>query len=69
MIFERSPEGVANRALFFDVDYVAYHESSKEDSLDCYFWQQIFRFFYLKRRFVFCLAEARPRLLRDTRHI
>ncbi|MFK0272918.1 DUF4435 domain-containing protein [Ensifer sp. NPDC090286] len=44
-VFERSPDGIANRALFFDVDYVAYHEGSHDDeySLDFLFWSNLFK--------------------------
>ncbi|MQW88219.1 DUF4435 domain-containing protein [Sinorhizobium saheli] len=41
--FERSPDGIANRALFLDADYVAYHEGSEDDafSLDMLFWSNL----------------------------
>lgn len=42
-VFERSPEGIANRAIFFGVDFVAYHEGNEGDSYssDMFFWQKV----------------------------
>ncbi|MCW0015822.1 DUF4435 domain-containing protein [Rhizobium sp. BT-226] len=55
-VFERSPDGISNRALFLGVDIVAYHEGNSTDdiSLDTLFWNNVFECFRpdLKVRFL-----------------
>jgi len=63
MTFERSPEGVANRALFLDVDLVAYHESEKEESLDAFFWKGVFSKFLPQKRIRFLPSGGKSNII------
>jgi hypothetical protein len=62
MIFERSPEGIANRAIFLNVDLVAYHESEKEESLDGVFWSSMFQRLAPAKRITFLPSGSRSQI-------
>ncbi|MBY3130235.1 DUF4435 domain-containing protein [Rhizobium laguerreae] len=69
-IFERSPDGISNRALFLGVDIVAYHEgSSMEDiSLDTLFWSNIFEYFRPDLKIKFFPSGAKSDVLEILTH-
>jgi hypothetical protein len=65
--FERSPEGIANRHLFLDVDLVAYHESTSEHSLDKYFWNGIFAKHAPNRRIAYLAKGSKEEVIQTYR--